>query len=235
MRKPAAAALAPLPFELVYEDGIPMDDLRHVIQMNLLMDLIRQVMRDRGRTDFFVAGDIFVYYSIEEARGVAQGRPYFRGPDLFFVNGGVEYERERKGWLAWEEGERLPDLIVEMLSPSTARLDRTIKKDLYARVFRTAEYYLYDFDTARLEAFRLIGDGYQPMLPNAAGRFRSEQFGLELGLARSAQSGQTADWLRLFHPDGRMVPTSMERAEAAEAELARLRKGSAGPASGSPG
>jgi Uma2 family endonuclease len=223
MRKPAAAALAPLPFELVYEDGIPMDDLRHFIQANLLMDLTRQVMQERGRTDFFVASDIFVYYSVEEARGVAQGRPYFRGPDFLFVNGGVEYERERRCWLAWEEGGRLPDLIIEMLSPSTTKTDRTVKKDLYASVFRTAEYYLYDFDTAKLEAFRLAGDTYQPLLPNGEGRFRSEQLGLELGLARGKQHGQTADWIRLFRPDGRMVPTSAERAETAEAELARLR------------
>lgn len=223
MRKSAAAALAPLPFELVYEDGIPMEDFRHVIQMNLLMDLIRRVMKERGRTDYFAAGDIFVYYSVDEARGVAEGRSYFRGPDLFFVNGGVEVGRERKCWLAWEEGGRLPDLIVEMLSPSTAKIDRTVKKDLYARVFRTAEYYLYDFDAAKLEAFRLAGDSYQPLLPNGEGRFRSEQLGLELGLARGEQSGQTASWIRLFHPDGRMVPTPEEALAAAEAKLARLR------------
>jgi Uma2 family endonuclease len=223
MSKPAVAALSPLPFELVYEDGIPLEDYRHVIQMKLLIDLIRQVMAERGRTDFFVAGDIFVYYSVDQARDVVEGRSYFRGPDTFFVNGGVEDERERHAWVAWEEGGRLPDLIVELLSPKTAKTDRTVKKDLYARVFRTAEYYLYDFRTRKLEAFRLAGDAYRPFAPNAQGRFWSDQLGLEVGLVRGVQSGQKADWMRLFYPDGRMVPTPEERAAAAEAELKRLR------------
>ena len=168
MSQPAVSALASLPFELVTSDGEPLETNWHVIQMNLLIDLIHQVMTERGRTDFFSGGDMFVYYTDEQARDVAAGRPYFRGPDVFYV-GGVEGDRERKAWVAWEEGGRLPDVIVELLSPSTAKIDRTVKKDLYARVFRTPEYFLYEPDTLRLEGFRLQGDRYQPLIPNAHG------------------------------------------------------------------
>jgi Uma2 family endonuclease len=243
MSQPAVSALAPLPFELVTSDGEPLETYWHVIQMNLFIDLIHEVMRERGRTDFFAGGDIFVYYAYEQARDVAAGRPYFRGPDVFYV-GGVEGGLERKAWVAWEEGGRLPDLIVELLSPSTAKIDRTVKRDLYARVFRTSEYFLYEPATKRLDGLRLKGDLYQPLKPNAQGRLWSAELGLEIGLWSGRQRGQNGPWLRLYHPDGRLVPTAEERAmearqlagmerqradaerqraDAAEAELKRLR------------
>jgi hypothetical protein len=136
--------------------------------------------------------------------------------------------------VAWEEGGRLPDVIVELLSPSTAKIDRTVKKDLYARAFHTPEYFLYDRDTAKLEGFRLKRGTYQPLAPNARGRLVSEQLGLELGEWHGRVRDLETTWLRLFHPNGRLAPTEAEaaearaeaerqRAEAAEAELERLR------------
>ena len=220
-----AVALTSLPFELVYSDGEPLETYWHVLQMNLLIDVILQAMDERGRSDFFVGGDMFVYYSFEQARDIVAGRRYFRGPDVFYV-GGVE-RRERKGWVTWEEGGRLPDVIIELLSPSTAEIDRTVKKDLYARTFRTPEYFLYEPETQKLEGFRLVGGTYQPLVPNAQGRLWSEQLGLDLGRWRGLIRDLETTWLRLFHPDGRLAPTKAEaaeaRAETAEAELKRLR------------
>lgn len=218
--------LASLPFELVYSDGEPLETNWHRIQMNLLIDLIYEAMTERGRTDLFAGGDMFVYYAYEQARDVAAGRPYFRGPDVFFVDG-VDPRADRKAWVAWEEDGRLPDVIVELLSPSTAKIDRTVKKDLYARAFRTPEYFLYEPDTMRLEGFRLMGDLYQPLVLNAHGRLWSDQLQLEIGLWQGKPTGlgYDATWVRLFHPDGRLVSTSHERAEAErqKAEAERLR------------
>ncbi len=243
MSQPAASALKPLPFELVTSDGEPLESNWHVIQMNLLIDLIYQVMSERGRTDFFSGGDMFVYYSYEQARDIAAGRPYFRGPDVFYV-GDVEGGIERDAWVSWEEGDRLPDLIVELLSPKTAKIDRTVKKDLYSRVFHTREYFLYEPKTKKLEGFRLQGDLYQPLRLNEQGRLWSEELGLELGLWKGRQRDQDGTWVRLFYSDGQLVPTAKEiakverqrsaaerqraeterqRADAAEAELKRLR------------
>jgi Uma2 family endonuclease len=244
MSQPAAQALD-LSFDLVYSDGVPLDSNWERIQMNLLIDVIRQAMAERGRTDFFTGGNMFVYHSIEQARDVSRGRPYLRGPDVFFVEG-VE-DHDRKSWVSWEEGGRLPDVIVELLSPSTATIDRTTKKDVYARIFRTPEYFLYEPRTEELEGFRLAGDRYLPLLPDAEGRIWSEKLGLKLGLWRGLRTGVETTWVRLFD-DGRLVPTKDEaaeaiaeaerrraevadaraeaarqRAEAAEAELARLR------------
>ena len=239
MSQPAAAALAPLPFELVLDDGEPLESDWHTVEFPLLRQLIRLAMAEQGRTDFFVGANIFVYYSIQQAREVydeeTKGleKRAFRGPDVFWV-GGIDPNRDRQAWIAWEEGGRLPDVIVELLSPSTAQNDRTKKKDLYAQVFRTAEYFLYDPDHQHLEGFRLAGRFYQPIPPDANGHLWSEKLGASLGLWDGEVEGRRKQWVRLFHPDGTLVPTEAEaerqraeaerqRAEAAEAELARLR------------
>jgi Uma2 family endonuclease len=231
MSQSAAAALAPLPFELVYDDGEPLETDWHTLESPLLRDLIEQVMVEQGRTDFFVGVNTFVYYSVEQARAVAEeerrGLPKqaFRGPDVFWV-GGVDRSRERKAWIAWEEDGRLPDVVFEMLSPSTAKKDRTQKRDLYARVFRTAEYFLYEPETHKLEGLRLVGRFYQPIQPDEDGRLWSEQLGAYVGLWNGSVSmppRPATDWVRLFRKDGALVLTRGERGDLAEAENARLR------------
>lgn len=223
MSQQAAAALAPLPFELVYSDGEPLETHWHVNQISLFTELVEQAMTERGRNDYFVGGNMFVYYSYEQAHAIAadiNDRRHYRGPDIFYV-GGVEARSGQKCWVVWEEG-RYPEVIVELLSPSTARTDRTVKKDLYARVFRTPEYFLQDPYQGKLEGFRLTGAVYQPIAPNAKGRLWSERLGLELGLWHGIYRRDENTWVRLFDRDGRLVPTSDERAEAerqsAEAE-----------------
>ena len=239
MSQPAAQALDDLSFDLVYSDGWPLDSNWERIQINLLIDVARQAMAERGRPDFFAGGDMFVYHSVEQARDVARGRPYLRGPDFFFV-GGVE-DHDRKAWVSWQEGGRLPDVIVELLSPSTRKIDRTVKKDLYARIFQTPEYFLYEPATGELEGFCLVGDRYQRLFPDGENRIWSEKLRLKLGLWQGLRTGVETTWVRLYDEAGRLVPTPEEaanaradaahqraeaerqRADAAEAELARLR------------
>jgi Uma2 family endonuclease len=250
MSQPAVSALTPLPFELVYDDEEAQETFWHAEQIHLLPHLIRRAMAEQGRTDFVVTCDTFVYYSVEQARQVALEEELhlekraFRRPDVFWVDG-VDPTRERAIWIAWEEDGRLPDLIVELLSPSTEQIDRTVKKDLYAQVFGTAEYYLYDPQGPKLEGFRLAAPGvYRPLAPDARGRLWSEQLGVFLGPWHGVWEGMEADWVRLYRSDGSLLPTAEEqaaaehqrvederqqaeavrqRAEAAEAELARLR------------
>jgi Uma2 family endonuclease len=224
MSQPAAAALTPLPFELVYDDGEPLETEWHTYELPLLRGLIRQAMAKQGRTDFYTGANMFVYYSVEQARAVAEEeekklpKRAFRGPDVFWV-GRVE-DHERKTWIAWEEDGRLPDVVFEMLSPSTAKKDRTEKRDLYARVFRAAEYFLYEPETHKLEGLRLADRFYQPIQPDENGRLWSEQLRIFVGLWHGVVEAKRYDWVRLFRPDGTLVPTSEE---AKEAEIARLR------------
>jgi Uma2 family endonuclease len=53
-----------------------------------------------------------------------------------------------------------PDLVVEILSESTGRRDKTIKKALYER-FGVKEYWLADPMYRTMEQFVLTGDGYR--------------------------------------------------------------------------
>jgi Uma2 family endonuclease len=231
----ATSARAPLPFELVLDDGEPLETEWHVLQYSFLMALIRQAMAEQGRTDFYVGGNMFVYYSVTQARAVYEEETKglqqraFRGPDVFWV-GGADPDRKREVWIAWEEGGKLPDVIVELLSPSTQKKDRTEKRDLYARVFHTAEYFLCDPDKKTIEGLRLAGPAYHPIPPDENGRFWSEQLGAFFGSWHGVVGGRKDDWVRLFRRDGSLVPTDRElaeaerqRADAAEAELARLR------------
>jgi Uma2 family endonuclease len=214
-----SATPAPLPFELFLDDGEPLETEWHTIQYPFLRRLFRQAMAEQGRTDFYTGGNMFVYYSLDQARAVSEEMtkhlPWkaFRGPDVFWV-GNVDPDRERKAWISWEEGGRLPDVIVELLSPSTAHKDRTEKRDLYARVFRTAEYFLCDPDTWELEGLRLADRFYQPIPPDENGRLWSEQLGASLGLWHGVVDRRQRNWVRLFRPDGSLVPTIEERAEA---------------------
>ena len=251
MSQPAVAALAPQPldFEIVFDDGEPLESPWHHEQMNLLFNLLREVRAEQRRTDAYIGANQFVYYSVEQAREVAaevarRGTTEVRGPDVFWV-GGVDPRREREGWVSWEEGGRLPDVIFELLSKSNTLSHREAKKELYARVFGTAEYFVAGRKGRRLDGFRLAGGAYRPIVPDGRGWLWSEQLGLFVGLWQGWVGGQIqAGWARLYRPNGTLVPTPQERADAehqraeterqradaehrraetAEAELTRLR------------
>jgi Uma2 family endonuclease len=232
----------PLPtIELPIEDGIPLDTPWHRATINLLIELIRYFWR--GRTDFYTGGDMFIYYSLEQAVAVKReadtdvvpppDKRAYRGPDFFVVKD-VDGTRYRDTWVVWEESGRYPDLIIELLSPSTSGMDKTIKKRLYERTFHTAEYYCYDPTTEKLIGWRLQGERYKKLTPGPEGRLWSEVLGLWIGTWEGMFQQQRAVWLRFFDANGRLVPTEAEaeaearqaaeeRAAEAQAELERVR------------
>lgn len=84
-------------------------------------------------------------------------------PDLMFIS------KERANIIEVAEIRGAPDLIVEILSPSTAERDRTYKRTLYAR-HGVQEYWLVDPDTKTIEVLSLDKAGYR-----TAGRFEGKQ------------------------------------------------------------
>ena len=133
--------------DLPYDDGEPLESNWHRLQINVLGDALHQHWQER--TDFFAGGNMFVYYSLEQART----RDY-KGPDFFVVTG-VDGSRSRHSWIVWQEGGRYPDVIVELLSPTTMAQDLGPKKDLYERVFRTSEYFCVNPDDWSLRGWHL--------------------------------------------------------------------------------
>src|SRR5437899_5383183 len=130
---PDFAALEAFTRQLPETDGVPLESPWHFASINLLIDILTYLWRDRN--DFFCGGNMFVYYSLRHVRSEE-----FKGPDFFYVSG-VDRQRPREFWVVWEEDGKYPDLIIELLSHSTARGDRTTKKELYEKTFRTQEYY----------------------------------------------------------------------------------------------
>lgn len=214
---PLAAAdlpdLPPTQDDLPYDDGVPMETLRHQFQMDLLIDVMDLWLEARG--DGFAGGNMFLYFSLEQVR-----HNTFVGPDFFVV---LDVPRgERKSWVVWEQGKG-PDLVVELLSASTARYDKTVKKTLYARQVHVPEYYWYDpFNPEDFAGFILHGSNYQPLAINARGRIHSPTLNLDLGRWQGTFRGVEAVWLRWFTPEGEMPPTEAEAARQ-HAEAARQR------------
>jgi Uma2 family endonuclease len=206
---------------LAETDGVPLESHWHVLQISLLIELVE--FKFRNRTDYYIGGNTFIYFSEEQARNKD-----YRGPDFFYVDG-VSRLPLRPYWVVWQEGGRYPDVIIELLSPTTAKEDRTTKKALYERTFKTYEYFCYDPETALLEGWRLGKRGrYRVIRPNERGWIWVEELEVWLGTWEGVYRGYETVWLRFYDVEGRLVPTPAEsaeaRAQAAEAESARLKE-----------
>jgi Uma2 family endonuclease len=170
---------------------------------------------------------MFIYYSLNQAQSVLQGNPQYKGPDFFLVKD-VDGTKPRRSWIVWEEDGKYPNLIVELLSPSTAQKDREEKKQLYAKVFHTPEYFWYDAFTGELAGFCLHEEEYIPIEPNEQGWLWSHQLGAYFGVWEGVYHRRKYRWLRLYTAEGELIPTDAElRRQAqqlAEAERQRAER-----------
>jgi Uma2 family endonuclease len=209
-------AVEKLPIDLITDDGEPMESNNHRVAMNLLIQSLKYYWRDRQ--DFFVGGNMFVYYSINQVKNQD-----FKGPD-FFVVLDVDGTINRDAWIAWEEDSRLPDVVIELMSPSTAEVDLTTKKDIYERKLKTQDYFVYNPKNPNsLRGWQLINRRYQSLSPNQQGRLYCESLGLWLGIWEGKIENSQGTWLRFFDADGNLVLMGDE-AEAQRAELEKQQK-----------
>ena len=194
-----------LPPSNLYSNEPPLESDLHLRQILLLLVSLEWLWQDR--TDFFASGNLTVYFSPKQIRSQD-----FRGPDFFLV---LDTERRsRKSWTVWEEDGKYPNLIVEILSESTAKVDRTTKKQLYQNTFRTPEYFWFDPNTLEFAGFVLIAGEYEAIPANDAGHLWSRQLSLHLGIQETK--------LRFFTAEGMLVPTPEEAAREAQQKATRL-------------
>jgi Uma2 family endonuclease len=209
----------PRGIDLPCDDGEPMETHLHVLQMTLLTGSLELAWKDRD--DYFVGGNMFVYYSELQSK-----RNDFRGPDVFVVLNTTK-NPFRRSWVVWEENGRRPDLVIELISESTEAEDRGPKKEIYAKLLGTPEYYLYDPLDQRLEGYVLDSatKAYCPMKKDASGRYWSEALQLGLGVALGEYENAETLWLRWFDREGKVLPHAEElaQAEAREKEAAVAR------------
>ena len=177
----------------LWSDEPPLESDLHLQQIILLLTSLDWLWQDKN--DYYASGNLTIYYNEEQLK-----KRDFCGPDFFVV---LDTEkRPRKSWVVWGEGGKYPNLIIEILSTSTAKIDRTLKKELYQNTFRTPEYFWFDPGSLEFEGFSLIQGQYQPILPQENGYLWSEQLGLYLGVLDGK--------LRYFTSDKELVPTFPE-------------------------
>ncbi|MGK7933953.1 MAG: Uma2 family endonuclease, partial [Microcystaceae cyanobacterium] len=194
----------------LWSDEPPLESNLHIRQILILIQSLEWLWQDRD--DYFASGNLTIYYSPNQKKSED-----FRGPD-FFVVLGTTRNQERKSWVVWQEDYKYPNVIVEILSDSTAKTDRGEKKRIYQDIFQTPDYFWFDPYTLEFAGFTLINNKYQPIEPNEQGWLLSKELGLYLGIYE--------DQLRYFTSDGELVLKSEESnlKERQEKELALQRE-----------
>ena len=178
-------------------DEPEMESSLHYMQLLLLVTSLEWAWQERD--DFFIGANLTIYFSRQQLKSKE-----FRGPDFFLVKNTTR--EPRNSWVVWEEDGRYPDLIIELLSDSTAKTDRTAKRELYAERFHTPEYFYFSPETLEFAGFKLDYNQYIPLTPNDQGWFWSESLGFFLGI----HNGQ----LRYFSLEGAIIPTPDEAARS---------------------
>ena len=176
-----------------------MESSLHYAQLALLVSCLEWLWRDRS--DFFIGANLTVYFSRQQLKNRD-----FRGPDFFLVR--QTQKHPRRSWVVWEEDGKYPDLIIELLSDATAKVDRSLKKDLYQSRFHSHEYFWFSPETLEFAGFRLVGRTYEAIDPCAAGRLWSEELELYLGVQDRR--------LRYFDAQGQLVLAPEEDAAQAQ-------------------
>ena len=203
------APLIQLPTQdhLPCDDGVPMETQRHKLQMDMLLDALLPWLA--ARNDGYVGGNMFIYFSAAQVRNQD-----FKGPDFFAVLGVPK--RERKSWVVWEE-DHAPNVIIELLSESTATHDKTGKKQIYQDQLRVPEYFWYDpFNSDDWAGFALQNGIYQPLALDQNNRLISQQLNLALVRWQGLYKGVEAIWLRWETLNGELMLLPEELAQQAE-------------------
>ncbi|MDB9392683.1 Uma2 family endonuclease [Microcystis aeruginosa] len=181
----------------IWSEEPSLESYAHLQQILILLQCLEWLWQERN--DYFAAANLTIYYSPNQKKSED-----FRGPD-FFVVLGTERRLDRKSWVVWGEGGKYPDVIVEILSPSTAKIDRGQKKQIYQDIFRTPDYFWFDPETLEFQGFRLMEGQYQAIEPTDRGWLWSDRLGLFLGIYQQQ--------LRYFNREGELIPTPAEVAK----------------------
>ena len=179
----------------LYSDEPPLESDLHREQIELLIRLIKWWWRDHQ--DFYATGNLTIYFSPNQKKSED-----FRGPDFFVV---LDTEKkDRKSWVVWQEDGKYPNAIIELLSDSTAVVDRGLKKQIYQNTFRTPDYFWFHPVTLEFQGFHILDGQYHDLIPTPEGWLWSQQLDMYLGVVERK--------LRFFTPDGQLVLLPEEEA-----------------------
>ncbi|MGB8701761.1 MAG: Uma2 family endonuclease [Thermosynechococcaceae cyanobacterium] len=191
----------------LYSDEPPLETDFHREQIDLLIRLLKYWWRDR--LDFYISGNLTVYYNEQQLKSKD-----FRGPDIFVVLG--TEKKDRRSWAIWEEGGKYPNVVIELLSNSTATVDKGEKKDLYQDVWRVPEYYWFHPETMEFAGFHLMNGQYEAIPATDTGWLWSGQLALYLGIHERQ--------LRWFSAEGQLIPLPEEAERQAKEQAQQARE-----------
>jgi Uma2 family endonuclease len=199
----------------LWSDEPPLESDLHRRQIDLLIRLLEYYWRDQ--TDFYVSGNLTVYYSPNQRKSED-----FRGPDFFAVLGAEK--KDRRSWVVWQEGGKYPNIIVELLSDSTALVDRGLKKQLYQDIFRTPDYFWFDPASLEFQGFTLHSGAYEAIEPNELGWLWSQQLGLYLGINENQLRFFTAENQLVLLPEEELAHQVEEERQRADRLVEQIRQ-----------
>lgn len=196
----------------LWSEEPPLESDLHREQIELLIRLLKWWWRERQ--DFYVTGNLTVYYSPNQRKS-----EYFRGPDFFVVLG--TEKKDRKSWVVWQEDGKYPHVIVELLSDSTASVDKGLKKQIYQDIFRTLDYFWFDPADLEFKGFHLVEGQYQEIVPNDRGWLWSQQLELYLGIYQKKLRFFTDAGDLVLFPEEEMQQQAEQERQRAEQERQR--------------
>jgi Uma2 family endonuclease len=154
-------------YPLHEEEDVPEIEF-HDLQTDYLCDALRAYF-----PDWRVFRDVCIYW----VPGVTN---LYRAPDVFVVSGAIP-EPTLRVYHTWQDPPI--DFVAEIGSRSTFREDEGPKPEIYSRDIGVVEFLYTDPPKGDLRLWRLgPGDVYEPVVPEANGRLRSQELGLEFGL-----------------------------------------------------
>lgn len=223
--------------------AVPSSALRHVVYPEsddepmaeswLQAEVIRMLINGfqrllRGVPGVVVGGDNFWYPVEGDPRTVV-------APDVLVIVGmpRVPHPREMGSYRQWEHGGH-PGLVVEVLSPSNTAAEMMRKLEFYDR-HGADEYWLFDPEDGALQVWVRDRSGRLTRVPDAAAGHTSPVTGVTVCTDGVELVVHDPDGVRRWKylPEeaadaGEAYAAALQRAEQAEAELARLRAQLAG-------
>lgn len=209
-----------LPSESLQEPGLP--DQFHIWQPRLLEDTF--IPPDYPPNQVFIASDLNLYYDPNHTL-------WFKRPDWFAVLGISRLYQQtelRLSYVVWQEG-IYPNVVVELLSPSTEKEDfgQTLREinqpptkwEVYEKILRIPYYIIFDRYTDNLRVFQNIAGRYQELTINDS-RIWLRELELGIGLWQGTYQGVTRLWLRWYDTTGNWIPTPVEQEQAKTQRLA---------------